>query len=308
MSDLRYDVEADWYLLDTCNYRCDYCFFSDATLGKKLTAHAEPRTWKQAFDATGLTWLLHLTGGEPTLYPHFIELSAALTERHYLSMNTNMTGAAVSGFAERIDPSRVSFINAGLHFLERERKRGAATFLRNVETLRSRGFPVFVSMVATPEALARAADAFALLEPLGMVPVPKLLRGPHRGRLYPRDYSDMDRRRFRVLSRVAREAHAPWLAAQPERPTIDPFEDDIHLHGTPSYEGRTCAAGQRFVSIGKTGDVHRCSTKSKLGNILDGTLSLAKTARACDTSYCFYFCQKYAEPARPVPALPQAAL
>ncbi len=23
---MRYDIEADWQLLNTCNYRCDNCF------------------------------------------------------------------------------------------------------------------------------------------------------------------------------------------------------------------------------------------------------------------------------------------
>jgi len=140
MSEMRYDVEADWYLLDTCNYRCDYCFLNQATLGKKLATSAEPEEWRNAYDATGLTWLLHLTGGEPSLYPGFADLASALTERHYLSLNSNMTGPALRAFAERVDPHRVSFINAGLHLAERERRRGEAAFVRHVEMLRDRDF------------------------------------------------------------------------------------------------------------------------------------------------------------------------
>ena len=299
MSGMRYDVEADWYLLDTCNYRCGYCFLNEATLGKKLVTSAEPEIWRNAYDATGLTWLLHLTGGEPSLYPDFVDLASALTERHYLSLNSNMTGSSLRAFPERIDPGRVSFINAGLHLAERERKRGEADFIRHVGMLRERGFPVFVSIVATPEALERGADAMALLDPLGMPPVPKLLRGSYRGRQYPRDYSEIDRRRFRVLARAAREFYAPLLARMPERPSIDPFYDDRHLYGIPDYRGRSCRAGQNFVSVSKDGEVHRCSKNTRLGNLLDGTLSLLSGPEACNTSYCFYFCEKYAERGQP---------
>src|SRR5262245_1369852 len=46
-------------------------FFPPAVLGEKLTVHGEPDVWRRAFDRTGLTWLLHITGGEPTIYPRF---------------------------------------------------------------------------------------------------------------------------------------------------------------------------------------------------------------------------------------------
>jgi hypothetical protein len=63
---MNYNIEADWHLLDTCNYRCDYCFFGPETLGSKLRTFASPEGWKSAFDATGDVWLLHMTGGEPS--------------------------------------------------------------------------------------------------------------------------------------------------------------------------------------------------------------------------------------------------
>ena len=42
----KYDIEADWQLLNTCNYRCEYCFFPDAVLGEIYMAPpaVRPRT------------------------------------------------------------------------------------------------------------------------------------------------------------------------------------------------------------------------------------------------------------------------
>jgi len=37
---MRYQIEADWHLLNICNYRCDYCFFSDEFLSAKLPTFA----------------------------------------------------------------------------------------------------------------------------------------------------------------------------------------------------------------------------------------------------------------------------
>ena len=42
---MQYDMEADWHLLNTCNYRCAYCF--SPSLGEKLTVHAEPELWTE---------------------------------------------------------------------------------------------------------------------------------------------------------------------------------------------------------------------------------------------------------------------
>ena len=50
------------------------------------------------FDSTGKTWLLHLTGGEPFAYRGFVELCAALTRNHLLSLNSNVTSRAGTGF------------------------------------------------------------------------------------------------------------------------------------------------------------------------------------------------------------------
>ncbi len=291
---MRYDLEADWHLLNTCNYRCKYCFFSADVLGDKLRTFASPQSWRSAFDATGKIWLLHMTGGEPSIYPQFVEFCETLTERHYMSLNSNLTHSSYENFAQRIDPSRVNFINAGLHLEEREERSGVTKFLRHAELLRSKGFSIIVSLVATPTALERFAEAIALLKPINLFPIPKLLRGRSGGQVYPKAYTELDRRRFRGFSAQAREFYRPILARMAERPSIDMFHDDKFLGGVPSFHGSTCDAGHLFVKIKENGDVFRCSTAMKLGNVLEGTFAARPAAAPCNTNYCFYFCRKYA--------------
>jgi len=109
---MRYDIEADWKLIDSCNYRCAYCFDSQDLLGAKIAGLPGFREWSSAFAASGKTWLLHITGGEPTLHPDFADLCAELAERHFLSLNSNLTQSAITDFAARVDPSRVSLIRS----------------------------------------------------------------------------------------------------------------------------------------------------------------------------------------------------
>lgn len=290
---LRYDIEADWLLLNTCNYRCDYCFQSEASLGSKLQVYAAPDAWRAAFDATGKTWLLHLTGGEPSHYPDFVSLCAELTRRHFVSLNSNLTGPALADFAAQIDPSRVSFINAGLHPAERQRRQGEGVFLRHVDMLMKRGFPIMVSVVATPEVL-RGFDAIvAALRPVGLVPFPKLMEGVRANGRYPESYTAEERALFRHYSLAAERANGALFGAGRERPSIDlPLGRD-HLEGKPTYLGRMCTAGRDFVKIRPDGEVRRCGGGKSMGNILRGDLALKKKAKPCDRSHCFYFCEKF---------------
>jgi MoaA/NifB/PqqE/SkfB family radical SAM enzyme len=290
---MRYDIEADWHLLDTCNYRCAYCFSKEDRLGSKLRRFASNGAWRQAFDATGLTWLLHLTGGEPTIYPDFTDFCARLTERHFISFNSNLSNRCVRTFGQSVDPARVSFINAGLHISERERRSGLATFLDHVSFLKARNFPVFVSIVATPAVLADMDRIIETVRPTGLIPVPKILRNRHNGRRYPQDYSSAERDIFRAWAKRAGGVRKRPFSA---RPSIDLSGDETVLEGVPSFEGRTCSAGRRFVSVRPNGDVHRCSQTLALGNLLAGSFERALKAERCDTRYCFYFCQKYYSP------------
>jgi len=291
---MNYEIEADWHLLNTCNYRCKYCFSSAEILGDKLRTFASAPAWRAAFDATDRVWLLHMTGGEPSLYPNFVELCRCLTERHYISINSNLTHSALEDFAQRIDPSRVSFINAGLHLVEREDRLGNAKFLHHADLLRSKGFPIFVSLVATPMALARFADAVAVLRPIGLFPIPKLLRGPYEDRTYPNAYSILDKIRFRFHAAEARRCYQSTLARMAEPPSIDMFSDDEYLEGERSFDGIPCDAGYRFVKVYENGDVSRCSSRTRLGNLLEGTFRPRSGPAPCDTAHCFYFCRKYA--------------
>lgn len=290
---MEYDVEGDWPLFSTCNYRCDYCFLPERALGAKVRVEATPAEWRAAFDRTGRTWLLHMTGGEPSRYPDFVELCETLTRRHFMSLNSNLTGPAMLGFAARIDPRRVSFINAGLHPAERERRNGLGVFLRHAEALLARGFPVMATAVATPEVLRRFDEIVEQLRPIGLVPFPKMLQGRHQGGRYPESYSAEERALFRRHSLAAELANPLLFDGRRERPSIDPTMGRAHLEKNPDYRGRMCSAGKEFVMIRANGDVVRCGGGKLMGNLLQGTLRLKTRARPCDRGHCFYFCEKF---------------
>ncbi|MEZ5832072.1 MAG: radical SAM protein [Dongiaceae bacterium] len=290
---MRHDIEGDWFLFSTCNYRCDYCFLPAEALGAKVEVAATPAEWRAAFDRTGKTWLLHITGGEPSHYPGFVELCETLTQRHFISLNSNLTGAAMLDFAARIDPARVSFINAGLHPAERARRNGFDLFLRHAEALLKRGFPLMATVVATPEVLHGFDAIAARLSPIGLLPFPKMMQGRQDGRLYPDSYTEEERALFRRHSLAAERANPRLFGGRRERPSIDPTLGRAHLARSPDYRGQPCTAGMEFVLVNHNGDVHRCGVGKPMGNLLAGDVRFWRKAKPCDRAHCFYFCEKF---------------
>ena len=295
-----YDVEADWTLLRGCNFRCAYCFSPPQVLATKIGAHASPQMWRDAFDATGLTWLLHITGGEPTAYPEFARLCHLLTQRHHVSVNTNLSLDTALSLIGTVDPRRVHFIHAAFHPDERERKNGIGAFVRRAVALRDAGFTMLITMVATPEVLAGFDDLAGPIRDAGLAVTPKILRGTFQGKRYPDAYGEEDKARFRSALAGGQAAYRNVLSGMREAPTINFFSDEDYLGGVPSFKGRECDAGYKFVSITPEGDVSLCRGP-QLGNILDGSLTLRDKSSACDTKYCVYFCAKYARPAKQKP-------
>jgi MoaA/NifB/PqqE/SkfB family radical SAM enzyme len=303
---MHYDVEADWTILLGCNYRCDYCYFSADQLSEKIRARASPEEWRRAFDATGRTWLLHLTGGEPTAYPNFVGLCETLTGGHYVSINTNLSLDGVLGFIGRIDPARVHYFHASFHPGERDRKRGLDGFIRRAIALRDAGFVMLLTVVATPAILERFDEIVAPVRQAGLQIAPKILRESYRGRNYPESYSEEDKARFRAASLEARRDYDGLIDAMSERPTIDVSHDIDYLDGVPSFRYRKCDAGRRFVAIDPDGAVVRCGTSTPLGNVLEGSLRLRDRAATCNSKHCVYFCEKYAAPLEGLPKVMSA--
>jgi MoaA/NifB/PqqE/SkfB family radical SAM enzyme len=180
--------------------------------------------------------------------------------------------------------------------VEREKKSGHEAYLRNIKMLVQTGFQVMCSLVATPEALKRFDEAIDLLAPIGMYPIPKVLRGLHEQRGYPHAYNRSERQAFRQYTASARKFYEPLFAGRDERPTADIFGDVDMLHGTPDYGGLMCEAGRLFFKIEPNGDVLRCGDSRRYGNLLNASFFREEAASPCDTFYCFYFCKKYSEP------------
>ncbi|TMR21974.1 radical SAM protein [Nonomuraea turkmeniaca] len=289
-----YDIEADWVLMSTCAYRCAYCFWDVDALGAKISTPATVDRLASFFEGTGLVWLLHLTGGEPFMYPGFLRLCQSLTRRHYISINTNADSPRIRAFTETVDPEHVDFVHCGVHEEQRALKSGRGRFIENVMLFKNAGFPVFASVVMDPRLFPTFGEMWQEYADRGVTLIPKALRGPYEGRTYPRDYTDDQRRLFLAYARRAADHYATQFAARKEPPSVNPFMDGpLFLHDRPDYRGVMCGAGHRFVRIMPDAAIYRCGPADLIGNVAEGWFERREDPSVCVDKECPYFCEKY---------------
>ncbi len=276
---------VDWALNTRCDFHCEYCTVGrlDAAIENAAVGKFSPTHIAKCFDKTGRRWEIHLSGGEPFFYPRFIELCEALTQHHSLSINTNLTSAAVTTFADRISPEKVENINASLHIMEREKRdNGLRAFMRNVRYLQDKGFRIRVEYISYPLLFQRISKDLEFLLSQGAMTVGvKVFVGDYENREYPRSYTEAEKCLIR-------------------RYAIDSREHRL-LEGKVSYFGNPCLAGKNFFRMDYEGNLTRCPMSFKRhGNLFEGKFNYDEVAKPCPffECRCFYAGLRFAQSGR----------
>ncbi len=261
---------ALWKVNQRCNFRCKYCFSVGTNPYREHPAcgRYSPRHIAQGFDRTGQSWGITMTGGEPFLYPDFVQLCQELTRNHFLSIFTNLSTANALQFAQAVDPGRVFAIYASLHITERERYGRLDQFIAYVLHFQKKGFKVRVDYVAYPPLFERLERDFKMLAARGVEHVSlQAFQGIYRSRLYPSAYNRQERGVFRRIS-------------------TDDKELDL-IAGTRSFFGQPCRSGQGFFYMNIGGEMKRCAaTARSYGNFFAGRYGLDKRPRPCPYPRC----------------------
>lgn len=101
-----WDWEFDWHLTNRCNFFCEYCHPQIRyVLNRKHLDEPTPELVVRRFDELGKVCLVHMSGGEPFMFPGFVELCRGLAANHFISINTNLASDDVAEFAERVRPT-----------------------------------------------------------------------------------------------------------------------------------------------------------------------------------------------------------
>jgi MoaA/NifB/PqqE/SkfB family radical SAM enzyme len=259
--------EFDWHLTNRCNFFCEYCHPQIRyVLNKKPLEEPPADLVVRRFEELEGTSLVHMSGGEPFLFPDFARLCAGLTRRNWISINTNLASPdLVADFAASVDPARVVKIVAALHMPERERLGlPLETYAESFRILRSAGFDVVSLYVLYPPLLPRLREDLAALAGLGVEPVrAKVFKGVYEGRRYPESYTDGERDQILANS-------GEYVFNRP------------YLDGMLAFRGQSCTAGMSSFKVTVTGEVRRCaSVPTGYGNLYDGTFRPAQESTGC---------------------------
>jgi MoaA/NifB/PqqE/SkfB family radical SAM enzyme len=261
-----WEWEFDWHLTNRCNFFCEYCHPQIRyVLNRKHLDEPDPGLVVRRFDDLGKVCLVHMSGGEPFMFPGFVSLCEGLAQGHFISINTNLAANDVEEFARRVPASRVAKIVAAIHMPERERLGEELTaYARNYRALRSAGFDATALYVLYPPLLDRLSDDLDRLRELGVDHVrAKVFKGVYQGRRYPEGYTDQEK--------------ALILANSGEYVFNRPY-----LDGLLSFRGQPCTAGVSSFKVTVTGEVRRCaSVPASYGNLYDGTFRPAAVNEPC---------------------------
>ncbi|MDA3860169.1 MAG: radical SAM protein [Melioribacteraceae bacterium] len=263
----NYDAWLHWDVTKRCNLDCEYCFgkITDAS----IKVHSiEIVKLISTLDKTGKTFRISFTGGEPTLVPNIVEACNAITEKHYISFNSNLISKNINQFVQEINPDRVLHIHASFHYDELLGKNLLIHFVQNYNLLKNAGFNIYAEAVAYPK-IREKLDAivkFANQNDIILTFAP--FYGNYNGELYPENYTSSDLELFGI-----------------NQSEISCF----------TQKGELCNAGYNAAVVFSNGNVYPChQIKTKIGNIYEG-VNFNDTMVKCPSKKCGCPLNKYDE-------------
>lgn len=329
-----YDAEVYWLTNETCNFNCEYCWLYGRDKAKFFGGHGDIDSIVNGFNNQGITWLIHMSGGEPFLTPQFIDLCRKVTQRHFISIATNLSTKNVYAFADSIDPSKVAFLHASLHVSERIRLKGIDEFIKKIHYLQDKGFFVFASYLMHPQLIKSFDKYYVDFKSQGVILHPKVFWGLEYSRLgklfespfsqkvrrilqvkrkiYPKKYPDGYRTEEKDLIRraikrsIAEEGSGKNIQEQFVVRTADLRVDENFVDSLPSFKGRLCRAGKDFVKMEKDGKVYRCNDEQQyyLGDMFKEKIKFFDDYKICNANVCTcpYVGFRYVHPHPATPA------
>ncbi|HOU52098.1 MAG TPA: glycosyltransferase [Smithella sp.] len=269
----RPHIELYWHFNEACNFRCSYCFraVADYFRGQEHPAcgRFEPEEIAARFNQSGFAWKIVFTGGEPLLAPHFVDVCRALSLRHRIALNTNLSNDQAYAFADAVNPSRVHDIYAALHPDERDRVEGGWTgFLERFRYFLKKGFTIRAVYVTHPSYFDRMERDLERLREQGIEDISlKVFRGIWKGCSYPADYTPRQRQ---LMERIGLTPLEQWV-----------LKNDFRLQSS------ICGSGYRGLHMDPFGNLTRCNTvNTGYGNLLLGKYRLDDFPSPCPAEIC----------------------
>lgn len=278
MKKVYYDLWIMLELLKECKFHCSYCFFNTykeriyswkkRLLGDTNLLQVNIHKINENIKKLDKKCLITLTGGEPFLFPNFIELCHLLTKHSDISIETNLSHKKVYEFADKIYPGRIS-ITTTAHISELEKYNLVEDFIAKVKYLKEKGFRVKVYYVMYPPFFKRFKHDYEFFKSYDILIIPKVFEGKYHFRRYPQAYSQAQKD---MIIRFTNDTNKLMLES------ID-----------HNLKGKECLAGKSFIQIKNDGRAYKCygdivcyGDNHSMGSLIRGGISLYKNIKVCE--------------------------
>jgi organic radical activating enzyme len=263
---------VEWQICGVCNYHCGYCIQSPARRQGQPSKTELAAMIDFLATLTGC-WEIKMTGGEPFASRHFLDfLVPELLHRtpHRLSLLTNLSAPdeAIVQFA-RLARGRLGIVSASLHL----DFTTVGAFLGRLGRLRDAagdGTAFVVNSVLVPRRLPDLVHVREEVTKAGFRFYPQLMKV--KGGIHP--YSARERALIEAIV-------GDWQTAELDRTA----------NFAPSYEGRRCWAGARYLVLAQDGEAWTCRTakrhgQGRLGSASKGQVTLRPGPEVCPYPIC----------------------
>lgn len=267
----------DFGVASSCNYNCNYCIGINSRKGKLLKKKIQDNPgkvnilFKKTLKKLEGRWIFNLGGpGEPFLIPNFLKLVKKIVRNnHKIKVITNFSASEkdILEFCE-IAGKQLVRLNASLHLehadLDEFLKK---SILINKKIGRQKFSVISVARKGNVSQLKEIGQKF---RNEGIIFTMQLERSADKkGRVY----SDYNKKELEIIKNFRR---------------IIQSKEDL------KFKGRLCWSGCYYFITDYKGESWRCYPAKKnkdpdgyLGNLIEGTFKLRKTASSCLYSYCF---------------------
>lgn len=273
-------VFITWDIHYGCNYNCMYCntpkpWHKPGNWERDRDKVIYPgvdkwiEVWEDIYKRYG-SCEIHITGGEPFIYPSFMELITHLSKVHTLEIITNLFWNP-DYLVKNFSPERVR-IGTSFHpeFANLEE------FLKKHLMLRESGFETWVNYVAYPPQMEKMGTYKAEFDKVGISFNIQPYLGWYQDKEYPAGYTDSELVHLRSCYKeddIVNKKTIEWKTGAEKR----------------NMQGRPCRMGQMYAKVYPTADAYRCCAKAtaKIGNLIDGSFKLSDESLPCESEHCF---------------------
>lgn len=271
-------VELEWLIHYKCNYRCLYCFFEGLWEEVEKRNHYQPlekwlEAWNRILERYKYVRIL-ITGGEPFIYPSFIELVGELSKNFSIGFDTNLS-CAKEELINFVKQTVVKNISLGLSF--HPSFADYNLFLEKALFLKKTGYRICVQYVSYPPQIKMMQYYRDKFEENGLYFIPLPFRGKYNGSDYPSAFTDEERMLIFNTTEHLAEEHKDKVKKQ---------LDQINT------KNKLCNAGSTYARIDNDGKVYRCGhsisdpSNVSIGSLFDENFQLLEEALPCQQNIC----------------------